>query len=212
MLAVQCWSFGAFRLDVGTICLWRDEQLLPLPPKPLAVLAYLVARAGQVITKDELLEAVWPETIVSEGVLKTCLAQIRRVLGETAQAPQYIATVHRRGYRFMAPVTVQELLAPIPEETPEPCMEAQTGPTPPALLVARQAEMTQLHQRWTQALHVYLALTPGQSGCVTSRRVLPPGGEVVRSPRHYEPQPSVATAMQVRRSPTAPRRGLYVVH
>ena len=71
--------------------------MLPLPPKPLAVLAYLVARAGQVVTKDELLEAVWPETVVSEGVLKTCLAQIRRVLGETAQAPQYIATVHRRG-------------------------------------------------------------------------------------------------------------------
>jgi DNA-binding winged helix-turn-helix (wHTH) protein len=107
MALVQCWSFGAFRLDASTTCLWRDEQLLPLPPKPMAVLAHLVARAGQVVTKDELLEAVWPETVVSEGVLKTCLAQIRRVLGETAQAPQYIATVHRRGYRFMASVTVQ---------------------------------------------------------------------------------------------------------
>ena len=64
MASVQCWSFGAFRLDASTACLWRDEQLLPLPPKPLAVLAYLVARAGQVVTKDELLEAVWPETMV----------------------------------------------------------------------------------------------------------------------------------------------------
>ena len=97
MASIQCWSFGAFRLDASTTCLWRGEQLLPLPPKPLAVLAYLVARAGQVVTKDELLEAVWPETVVSEGVLKTCLAQIRRVLSETAQVPQYIATVHRRG-------------------------------------------------------------------------------------------------------------------
>jgi DNA-binding winged helix-turn-helix (wHTH) protein len=100
MSAVQCWSFGAFRLDASPTCLWRDGQLLPLAPKPLAVLAYLVARAGQVVTKDELLEGVWPETVVSEGVLKTCLAQIRRVLGETAQEPQYIATVHRRGYRL----------------------------------------------------------------------------------------------------------------
>jgi predicted ATPase/DNA-binding winged helix-turn-helix (wHTH) protein len=151
MASVQCWSFGAFRLDASTACLWRDEQLLPLPPKPLAVLAYLVARAGQVVTKDELLEAVWPETMVSEGVLKTCLAQIRRVLGETAQAPQYIATVHRRGYRFMTPVTVPELPAPTPEAA-APCMASPPLPTPPALLVARQAEMAQLHQRWTQAL------------------------------------------------------------
>jgi predicted ATPase/DNA-binding winged helix-turn-helix (wHTH) protein len=116
------------------------------------VLAYLVARAGQLVTKDELLEAVWPETIVSEGVLKTCLAQIRRVLGETAQTPQYIATVHRRGYRFIAPVKMQELPAPTPEAAAEPCQEAQTVPTPPALLVARHAEMAQLHQRWIQAL------------------------------------------------------------
>jgi predicted ATPase/DNA-binding winged helix-turn-helix (wHTH) protein len=152
MSSVHCWSFGAFRLDASTACLWRNAQLLPLPPKPLAVLAYLVARAGQVVTKDELLEAVWPETVVSEGVLKTCLAQIRRVLGETAQAPQYIATVHRRGYRFMAPVTVQELPAPTPEAAAEPFRGSQTVLTPPALLVARQAEMAQLHQGWTQAL------------------------------------------------------------
>ena len=131
MSSVKYWSFGAFRLDASTTCLWRDEQLLSLPPKPMAVLAYLVARAGQVVTKDELLEAVWPETVVSEGVLKTCLAQIRRVLGETAQAPQYIATVHRRGYRFMAPVTVQELPVPTPEAAAEPVSGSQTVLTPP---------------------------------------------------------------------------------
>jgi tetratricopeptide (TPR) repeat protein len=90
--------------------------------------------------------------MVSEGVLKTCLAQIRRVLGETAQAPQYIATVHRRGYRFMASVTVQELPAPTPEAAVEPFMDSRTVRTPLALLVARQAEMAQLHQWWTQAL------------------------------------------------------------
>src|SRR4029450_2282349 len=144
MSSVHCWSFGAVRLAAAPACLWRNAQLLPLPPKPLAVLVCVVARAGQVVTKYELLEAVWPETVVSEGVLKTCLAQIRRVLGETAQAPQYIATVHRRGYRFMAPVKMQELPALIPAATAEPCMEAQTVPTPPALLVARQAEMAQL--------------------------------------------------------------------
>ena len=60
MSSVHCWSFGVFRLDASTACLWRDEQLLPLPPKPLVVLAYLVARAGQVVTKDELLGRCGP--------------------------------------------------------------------------------------------------------------------------------------------------------
>src|SRR5215510_12577165 len=124
MLSASQWCFGAFRLDAATTCLWRQEQLVPLAPRPLAVLAYLVAHAGEVVTKDELLEAVWPETVVSEGVLKTCIGQIRRVLGETAQAPQYIATVHRRGYRFMTPVTVQALPAPTSAAAAAPFLAA----------------------------------------------------------------------------------------
>jgi predicted ATPase/class 3 adenylate cyclase len=99
--------------------------LLPLPPKPFAVLAYLVAHAGQVVAKETLLEAVWPNTAVTEGVLKTCLGQIRQVLGERARAPQYITTLHRRGYRFVAPVV----------ESTEAVPAATTGPpvAPPAL-------------------------------------------------------------------------------
>ena len=72
----------------------------------MAVLASLVAQAGQVVTKEALLETVWPETVVTEGVLKGCIRQIRQALGETGATRQYIATVHRRGYRFVAPVTV----------------------------------------------------------------------------------------------------------
>src|SRR5262245_41993008 len=61
------WCFGPFRLDPTTGTLWRDDDLLPLPPKPFAVLAYLVAHAGQVVSKETLLEAVWPDTAVTEG-------------------------------------------------------------------------------------------------------------------------------------------------
>lgn len=104
----QFWCFGPFQLDPETTCLWRDQQLVPLPPKPFAVLAHLVAHAGEVVTKGELVDAVWPETAVSEGVLKTCINQVRKALGETAHRPQYIATLHRRGYRFLAPVTSGE--------------------------------------------------------------------------------------------------------
>ena len=87
MPGTRQWCFGPFRLDPTTESLWRDEVLLPLPPKPFAVLAYLVAHAGQVVSKETLLEAVWPHTAVTEGVLKTCLGQIRQVLGETGQDP-----------------------------------------------------------------------------------------------------------------------------
>ena len=60
------------------------------------------------MTKESLLEAVWSNAAVTEGVLKTCLGQIRQALEERAKWPRYIATVHRRGYRFIAPVTVAE--------------------------------------------------------------------------------------------------------
>ena len=154
------WCFGAFRLDAATTCLWRQEQLLPLAPKPLAVLAYLVAHAGEVVTKDELLDAVWPETVVSEGVLKTCIGQIRQVLGETGRTPQYIATIHRRGYRFIAPVTV---LAPsasapaamssaLPSSAGRRAQAPQTFVAAAGLMVARDTELAQLHQCWAQAL------------------------------------------------------------
>ena len=102
MPPAQYWCFGEFRLETETACLWRGEQLVPLPPKPFAVLAYLVTHAGQVVTKDELREAVWPETVVSEGVLKTCMGQIRQVLRETSRTPQYIATMHLRGLAISA--------------------------------------------------------------------------------------------------------------
>jgi predicted ATPase/DNA-binding winged helix-turn-helix (wHTH) protein len=140
--------------------LWQGNQLVPLPPKPFAVLAYLVARAGEVVTKDELLEAVWPETVVSEGVLKTCMGQVRQVLGETARTPRYIATVHRRGYRFIAPVTVLDPLAAAPESGAEPSPSPVGGlpqgpkvaPASPTRMVAREVELAQLHALWTQAL------------------------------------------------------------
>lgn len=152
MPETPCWNFGPFRLDPSSRSLWRDDTLLPLPPKPFDVLAYLVTHAGQVIPKETLLEAVWPETAVTEGVLKTCLAQVRQVLGETARAPQYIVTLHRRGYRFVAPVEdvprQARLSQPfLPDRrtdgTPLPTLDRQPHnlPTPPTLLIGRALEV-----------------------------------------------------------------------
>jgi predicted ATPase/DNA-binding winged helix-turn-helix (wHTH) protein len=159
MSTTLSWHFGPFRLDLATASLWRGDQLLSLPPKPLAVLVYLVAHAGHVVTKAALLEAVWPDAVVTEGVLKTYLGQIRQAMGERAKTPRYIATVHRLGYRFIAPVTVVERLqAADIALSPRPVAFAKQrqGPEPvshaPGLMVGREAELVQLHQWWTRAL------------------------------------------------------------
>ena len=73
-------------------------------PKTFAVLRYLVSQAGHLVTKDALLEAVWPETAVSEAVIQVAIRQLRRVLGDQARPARFIETVHGRGYRFIAPL------------------------------------------------------------------------------------------------------------
>jgi len=91
----------AWRVDWANECVWHGREIVRLPPKVFAVLRLLVAQTGQLVTKEALLQAVWPETAVSEGVLAMCISELRKALGDTAQAPRFIQTVHRRGYRFI---------------------------------------------------------------------------------------------------------------
>jgi DNA-binding winged helix-turn-helix (wHTH) protein len=98
------WRFADFRLDPDNACLWRGTQPIALTPKAFDVLQYLVTHADRLVTKDTLLDAVWPETAISDVVVRIAIGELRRALGDTAQAPRFIATVHRRGYRFVAPV------------------------------------------------------------------------------------------------------------
>jgi DNA-binding winged helix-turn-helix (wHTH) protein len=152
----RSWSFPPFRLDLDTGSVWREDELVPLPPKPFAVLAALVAHAGQVVTKEALFEAAWPDTAVTDGVLKGCIRQIRHALGERAGTASYIITVHRRGYRFCVPVTPIEgtvsgavpdgRFAAIGALAPSPVMAAS-----PSGLVGREAELAQLQRWWAQA-------------------------------------------------------------
>src|SRR5262245_13462509 len=133
------WHFGAFRLDPARTCLWRGEEALALPPKAFAVLHYLVTHSDRLVTKDELLDAVWPETTVSDTVVRIAIRVGRKALGDTAQTPQYIATVPRRGYRFLAPVTWATVSGPRAPEPPLP-----SGPAP--LLVEREAALQRLQR------------------------------------------------------------------
>ncbi|MBI3758092.1 MAG: transcriptional regulator, partial [Deltaproteobacteria bacterium] len=97
-------NFGPFRLDTANAQLWCETQPVRLTAKALQVLSYLAERPGQLVTKDELFAAVWPDTVVSDATLTSNIQAVRQVLGDDSHSPQYIETVHRRGFRFIAPV------------------------------------------------------------------------------------------------------------
>src|SRR3954454_18905232 len=95
--------FGRFRLDVEERRLLRGSEEIRLRGKPFDTLRVLVENAGRLIRKDELMQAVWPDTIVEENNVDHCISQLRKYLGKDEH---YIETVPRQGYRFTAEVTV----------------------------------------------------------------------------------------------------------
>src|SRR5262252_1638014 len=99
------WLFEPFRLDPVNARLWRGAEVVALQPRVFDVLHYLVTHPHRLVTKDELLNAIWPETAVSDAVVRVAIGMLRKVLDDTAQTPRFIATVPRRGYRFLARVT-----------------------------------------------------------------------------------------------------------
>jgi predicted ATPase/DNA-binding winged helix-turn-helix (wHTH) protein len=98
-------QFESFRLDTANECLWCNGAEITLPPKPYAVLRYLVENPGRLITHDELLDALWPETYVQPQVLRTYMLELRKILGDDTAHPRFIQTLPKRGYCFVAPVT-----------------------------------------------------------------------------------------------------------
>ncbi|HUB50845.1 MAG TPA: AAA family ATPase [Terracidiphilus sp.] len=119
-------QFEAFRLDSANGCLWRDGEQIDLPPKPFAVLNFLVENPGRLITHDELLDKVWPETYVQPQVLRTYVLELRRILGDDAGNPRFILTMPKRGYRFVAAVTESNEHVPAPVATRAQAPAAQT--------------------------------------------------------------------------------------
>ena len=93
-------DFGPFQFVTGD-GLWRNGSPVPLPPRAMGVLAALVARPGSVVSKQELMDAVWPDTFVTESSLLEAIGLLRQTLGDDRRQPVYIQTVHRRGYRFI---------------------------------------------------------------------------------------------------------------
>jgi predicted ATPase/DNA-binding winged helix-turn-helix (wHTH) protein len=143
----QCLVFEPFWLDLGDERLWHGPEALPLSPKNFAVLRCLVQQAGQLVTKEALLAAVWPDTVVSESILTVAMRTLRRALGDQARTPRFIETVHGRGYRFIAPVSTTPLASPAMLGRPRHSLPSMVSRPP--FLVGRDAELAQLEQWWT---------------------------------------------------------------
>ncbi len=134
--------FAPFRLDPANALLWRDDEQIVLRHKTFEVLRYLVDHPGQLVTKVEMLDAVWGKVAVGDTMPAICVAELRRALGDQAKMPQFIETVHRRGYRFIAPVTQATAMSPALRSQP-------LAPVPP--LVGRDAEIAALRRHLDQS-------------------------------------------------------------
>jgi DNA-binding winged helix-turn-helix (wHTH) protein len=98
------YEFGSYRLDLARRLLLRDSKRVRLKPKPLEALVFLVENHGRLLTKEEMMQALWPETTVEENNLTQCISALRRVFGEARSDDEFIVTVPGRGYRFVADV------------------------------------------------------------------------------------------------------------
>ena len=117
-------SFQAFRLDTANQCLWRGQERVAIPPKPYDMLRYLVENPGRLVTQDEFLEKLWPDTYVNPELIRKYILDIRKVLGDRPDKPEFIETVTKRGYRFIAPVIDE---APLPDLVMQEELAAGTG-------------------------------------------------------------------------------------
>lgn len=96
------YEFGVYRLEVSTRSLYRAGEFVPLPPKVLETLLVLVQEAGHVVTKDELMQRVWPDAFVEDGSIANNISALRKLLNSDFEGEGPIATVPKRGYRFTA--------------------------------------------------------------------------------------------------------------
>jgi len=125
---VVSYSFGPFRLCPAEHLLLRGDTPVPLAPKAFELLSMLAAQHGHLITRDELMKAIWPDSFVEEINLTVNISLLRKVLGEQPDGRAYIATVPKRGYRFDAPVVES---SPSAEETSQPAVPGHnTDPAP----------------------------------------------------------------------------------
>ena len=120
---------ATYTIDYHNRCLWRGKERLELTPKAFEVLEFMRRNPGRLISHDEILDAVWPDTFVQPEIVKTYVRTLRRVLADNVQKPRFIETRPRSGYRFVGS---------LPETTEKMTLPARS------LLVGRETERHQL--------------------------------------------------------------------
>ncbi|HWI20435.1 MAG TPA: winged helix-turn-helix domain-containing protein [Vicinamibacterales bacterium] len=106
-------EFGPFKLEISTRSLYRGEEFVPVTPKALDTLFVLVEESGRLVSKDELMQRVWPDAYVEEGSIANNISMLRKLLNPYFEGDGPIATVARRGYRFVEPVRLRNATAQI---------------------------------------------------------------------------------------------------
>src|ERR1700722_3291809 len=136
------YEFGPFRMDPDKQVLLRDGQLIAVTPKVFETLLVLVRRGREVISKEELLKEIWPDSFVEEANLSQQIFKLRKALGDSMEGERYIVTLPGRGYRFAVPVrTITEggevLLAHTRSRAQIVLEEQITESAPPPLVLAK---------------------------------------------------------------------------
>jgi len=98
------YEFGPFRMDPDKQVLLRDGQAIAVSPKAFETLLVLVRRGREVVSKEELMKEIWPDSFVEETNLSQHIFKLRKALGDTLEGERYIVTLPGRGYRFAVPV------------------------------------------------------------------------------------------------------------
>jgi DNA-binding winged helix-turn-helix (wHTH) protein/TolB-like protein len=124
------YSFGTFTFDARTLALARSDRPVSLEPQPARALALLLARAGEIVTRDELRAHLWGEDthVDFDRGLAYCIGELRAALGDSADSPRFVQTLPKRGFKFIAPVTAAKPEQPQPSLVPA----GSRGPALPA--------------------------------------------------------------------------------
>ena len=162
----EFYEFGLFRVKSDERVLMRGSDLVSLTPKAFEILLTLLENDGRIVRKDDLMKKVWPNTFVEEGNLTQNISLLRKALGESANGPQYIETVPRRGYRFVAPVTRSN------GRNGEPEIQTPIIPSPATLAVAGNQELGKRNSKVgiVFALAMALAIVAGIAYLSTRNR------------------------------------------
>jgi DNA-binding winged helix-turn-helix (wHTH) protein len=157
----QVYRFGAFRIELGTRSLISHDQLVALTPKAFDLLLYMARNSGRLLTKEELLGAVWPDSIVEEGNLSQNVFLLRKALAETGKENRYILTIPGRGYQFAAPM-----------ETEAPLVVLQAGHTRTTAVVEEEYfdsipnQLPAPRSRWKRRIWVGSAALAAMAGAI----------------------------------------------